>query len=187
MAKKSRNVVQALDRIREKISEPGCGPNYPAFAIGSYEEVLVFNNQETITLKGDPGSEYFSSTGFIYDLCGKKLEGSTVETSVPTAIVPQTLDYLLHWPPEQTPPFDTLPVNEGPYGTIPSYTKGSYDFGDGSSLVTVGAAFPKIAPLKNGGAQFWVSFIGAITQGGGKYKGARGMASFDGSAAFDQN
>lgn len=189
----SRTVVGAIDNIRNRLATPGCGPSYPAFATGPYEEVLVFNSPVTIWLKTDASQQqYFSSEGAIYDLCGNKLQDKgSVKTALPTVINPDTAAYLLTFPPEQPQPFDSLPVDTGsgklPPGQIPpgSYTKQFYDFGDGNTLVTEGPAFPKLVYLEDGGsAQFWVGFIGAITQGTGKYAGARGMASFDGSAYF---
>jgi len=43
---------------------------------------------------------------------------------------------------------------------------------------------PKIAITKDGGAQFWVSLCMAMSQGTGKYDGARGEQAFVGSAYF---
>lgn len=196
MAEESKSVVEALDHIAEKLEKRwptlGCGPSYPEFKTGPYEEVLILNSRVHITLKTDGGRQYFSSHGTLYDPCGKKLHGSSIKTALPTSVTPDTAGYLLTFPPEQPKPFDGLDVDTGtgplPPGQIPpgSYTKQFYDFGDGNSLVTEGPAFPKLVYLNDGNsAQFWVGFIGAITQGKGKYAGARGMASFDGSAYFN--
>jgi hypothetical protein len=188
----SRSVVEAIDRLGDHGSAIGCGPWYPQFRTGPYEEVLVSNSKVTITLKKDAsGQQYFSSVGNLTNLCGDDLNGSAVKTALPTLITPDTAKYLLTFPPEQPAPFDALPVNTGTGplapGEIPpgSYTKQFYDFGDGSTLVTEGPAFPKLTYLDDGGsAQFWVGFVGAITQGTGRFAGARGMASFNGSAYF---
>jgi hypothetical protein len=191
----SRSVVEAIDNLRSSREGVGCGPGYPQFRTGPYEEVLVFNSPVFITLKtDDKQQQYFSSEGSLQDFCGKKI--GTVKTALPTIVNPATAAYLLTFPAPQPSPYDSLPVETGPKlppdppglraGEIPpgSYTKQFYDFGGGNTLVTEGPAFPKLAPLAGGAAQFWVGFVGAITQGTGKYAGAKGMASFDGSAYF---
>ena len=173
-----------------RLGGPGCGPSYPQFRTGPFEEVLIFNSSVNISLKTNTSQQqYFSSTGNLQDFCGKKI--GTVQTALPTVVNPATAQYLLTFPPPQPAPFDNLPVETGsgplPPGEIPpgSYTKQFYDFGNGNTLVTEGPAFPKLTYLNDGGAQFWVGFVGAITQGTGKYAGAKGMASFDGSAFFE--
>lgn len=183
----SRSVVEAIDRLGL----------LPGKSTGPYEEVLLFNCSVTITLEKDPksGQQYFSSKGSLhggslFDLSGRALPGSDVKTALPTLVTKATAPYLLTFPEEQPGPYDILPVKTGPgqppAGEIPpgSYTKQFYDFGKGDTLVTEGPAFPKLTYLKEGGAQFWVGFIGAITQGTGKYAGAKGMGSFNGSAYF---
>src|SRR5437588_437044 len=160
----SRNVVEAIDKLGNRLNAPGCGPSFSQFKTGPYEEVLVFNSPVTITLKTDAGGQqYFSSSGTLFDLCGHQLPGSSVKTALPTLINEDTAKYLLTFPPQQPEPYDGLPVETGsgplPPGQIPpgSYTKQFYDFGDGDTLVTEGPAFPKLAYLDDGGsAQFWV-------------------------------
>jgi len=100
---------------------------------------------------------------------------------------PVTLDKFLDtlkWPNKQPEPYD-IPTNHSVDTTNAepaASSKQAYFFGDGSYLVTVGPSIPKIVPTKDGGAQFWVSSVGVISQGGGRYEGARGMSVYTGSA-----
>jgi hypothetical protein len=64
----------------------------------------------------------------------------------------------------------------------PGYSKQAYYFdSDATSLITVGPSTPKIAPLKNGGAQFWVCSGAMVTQSTGRYEGVRGASVYLGS------
>jgi len=190
MGSQSKNVIQALDGIRKAIKGCGCccGIEFPQLSIGPVEETLIFNDNDYIVLKNFPGNPekgdfpYFSSHGHLTDLCGKALPKSRVETAFPLT-VPLPEVGLTNWPPEQPAPFDKPPV-EAANTNPPGPSKQFYDFGDGNSIVTVGPSLPKIQPLKDGGSQFWVSSIGAISQGSGKYEKARGLASYVGSAYF---
>jgi len=186
MAANSRTVIGGLYAIRDAIIASGAtgGIEFPNLAIGPVEKVLVFNVRTKITLI--PGaSPYFSSQGDIVDLAGKVLKGSRSATALPTnsAIIPT----LAQWPNPQGAPFDKIPpdVDNTNVNTL-GYSKQEYFFGDedGSSLVTVGPSLPKLTLLEGGGAQFWVGSLGAVSQGTGKYLGAKGMGAFDGSAYF---
>jgi len=188
----SRSVIGALDGIRDAIraaSHSG-GIHYQQLAQGPLEKVLAFNDDDHIVLKNFPGDPakgdfpYFSSHGTLTDLYGNHLPGSKVETAFPLTVPPDQLNDLLYsWPPEQPQPYDAPPV-DGKNTTPPGPSKQFYDFGDGSSIVTVGPSLPKIVRTKGGGAQFWVSSIGVISQGSGKYAGAHGLSSYVGSAFF---
>ncbi|HXM69914.1 MAG TPA: hypothetical protein VN970_02185 [Thermoanaerobaculia bacterium] len=187
MGGQSRTVIGALDGIRDAIQASGHsgGIHQQQLAQGPLEKVLAFNDDDHIVLKGLPAAPYFSSHGKLTDLGGKPLPGSKVETAFPLPpVTPDELEQLLYsWPPEQPKPYDEPPVL-GDNTTPPGPSKQFYDFGDGSSIVTVGPSLPKIVRTKGGGAQFWVSSIGVISQGSGKYAGAHGLASYVGSAFF---
>jgi hypothetical protein len=162
-------------------SNTGCqslGIEFPDVANGPVEEVLAFNNDERIKLTNYPAAPYFSSHGPLTDLRGNVLPGSRVETTFP--VNPSSIDGATTWPTAQLPPFDRPPLDQT-NTTGHGYSKQAYFFGDGSSFVTVGPSLPKIATLKNGGAQFWVGSIGVIAQGTGKYVGARGVTTYVGS------
>jgi hypothetical protein len=182
MSDESRSVVQALDSIRNVLaSYAGSTIEYPQLANGPIEQVLAFNNNEYIALKDSTTPHpYFSSHGILTDLQHRPLPGSKVETTFPVDLA--TLPDSFQWPPVQNPPFDAPPVDNA-HTTGNGYSKQAYFFDGGvNSLVTVGPSLPKIAPLKNGGAQFWVGSIGVISQGTGKYEGVRGASVYLGSA-----
>lgn len=184
MSDQSRNVVEALDNIRRSLSAvlPTGSYQFPQIANGPVEEVLAFNNDENISLKNFPKAPYFSSHGPLTDLYGNVLPGSRVETSFPVNL--KLIEGATKWPPEQPAPYDRPPRD--PKNTEDNgYSKQAYFFGDGSSFVTVGPSLPKIATLESGGAQFWVGSIGVITQGTGKYEGARGVTTYVGSAYLE--
>jgi hypothetical protein len=183
----SQNVVEALDRIGNAIATAASTVNieYPGITNGPVEIVLAFNNDETIALKDHTTpAPYFSSGGVLTDLRGVVLPGSKVETTFP--VDPAKLPQTVVWPPVQVQPFNQPPVdNENTTGH--GYSKQAYFFNGGKdSLVTVGPSLPKILRLKGGGAQFWVASIGVIAQGTGKYKGARGMSVYIGSAFLEK-
>lgn len=190
----SRSITEALDRIRKVVA--GCcsgSIDYSHLAIGPVEHILVFGSVDTIALK-DVGVEgkvpYFSSHGVLTDLCGRTLPGTVCQSALPVdlSIFPGTG----LWPTVQAgPPFDTLPV-DNTNTVVPviapsvGYAKCFTDFGKGDTIVTVGPSIPKIAVTKDGGAQFWVSLCMAISQGTGKYAGAKGEHAFVGSAYFPE-
>jgi hypothetical protein len=161
--------------------------NQPQLALGPVEKVLAFNVKTTITLipAVPPNPAYFSSVGVILDLHNYPVPGSKSETALPTD--PAGLPLIFKWPNPQGAPFSKIPPNVDPtnVNTL-GYSKQEYVFGDldEGSLVTVGPSLPKITLLKNGGAQFWVGSVGAVSQGTGPYLGAKGMAAYDGGAYF---
>jgi hypothetical protein len=194
MAKQqSRSLIQAIDtqslvlgeglnRILQVLSHGGgISYEYPAIANGPFEQVLAFNNNEEIQLKGPNKSPHFSSHGELTDLQHRVIPGSRVETTFP--VDPAQFGDTSKFPPEQVPPWDGPPVN--PENTTENgYSKQAYFFAGGDSLITVGPSLPKIASTANGGAQFWVGSIGVVSQGTGKYAGARGVSVYVGSAYF---
>jgi hypothetical protein len=181
MAEQSRSVIEAIDRLRLAIGGT-FGFEYPNIANGPFEQVLAFNNNETIALKGPDKAPHFSSHGVLTDLQHRVIEGSRVATTFP--VDPAKFGNTTKFPPVQDPPFDAPPVDEE-NTTGNGYSKQAYFFPDGSSLVTVGPSLPKIVGLRNGGAQFWVGSIGVVSQGTGRFTGARGTSVYVGSGYFD--
>jgi hypothetical protein len=174
-----RSIVNALDGIRDMIASFAGGIEFPQLANGPVEEVLAFNNNEFIVLKDPTGNPYFSSHGPLTDLNHKIIPGTRVATTFP--IDPTSLDESFQWPPVQVAPFDQPPVNKL-HSTNQGYSKQAYFFdSDATSLITVGPSTPKIAPLKNGGAQFWVCSGAMVTQATGRYEGVRGASVYLGS------
>lgn len=185
MSTQSKNVVQALDRIREALTANGgsVGYQFPNLTSGPVEQVLAFNNDEFIKLNNLDGHEpklgpYFSSEGVLTDVNSLPIPGGRVETTFP--VDPAIIEGGNTYPSPQVQPYNRPPVDET-NTTGNGYSKQAYYFQDGY-FVTVGPSLPKIVPLKGGGAQFWVGSIGVITQGGGIFEGAKGTATYVGSA-----
>lgn len=152
--------------------------------IAEFETVMVFGSEDHVTLEnvGVPGKiPYFASQGFLTDINGRQLSGSQILAALPVDLA--KLGDTVLWPPVQNTPGDMLPVLY-PNTQDVGFAKNSFDFGDGSTIVSVGAAIAKTKPLDNGGALFWVVSCQVITQGTGKYEGARGIESFSGSSYF---
>jgi hypothetical protein len=187
MADQSRSVVEAIDRVREALAlygEPGT-IEFPGLAIEPVEQVLVFGSEDIVTLKdvNVPGKiPYFGSEGYLTDFSGRRIPGSTIQAALPVDPRPEAFQKQFLWPPEQPKPFDELPVHST--NTDVGFAKNSFSFGNGNSLVTVGGTLPKILRLENGGAKFWVTSCQVISQGTGRYVGARGIQSFSGSSYF---
>src|ERR1700726_3641184 len=87
---------------------------------------------------------------------------------------------LLAVPPQPQRAFN---VPEGPIPALsPSAnTKGTWTFGDGSSITTVGPAMTTLTQLPNGGFLFMVATMQWITNGTGRFAGAQGLKSSLGS------
>jgi hypothetical protein len=182
----SESVVEALDRIRDVLEQKKQHTDigYPQLAIGHDEQVLVFNTEDHITLNvDDPTAPYFFSHGELTDLWGNPVPGGTIQSALPAD--PNALPLTLQWPNPQPSPFDKPPVDNTNTTDI-GFAKTVIYFGDGSSIVTVGPSFAKVGLLKGGGAQFWESSCEAISQGTGKYDGAKGKLAFVGSAYFPE-
>ena len=155
---------------------------YPLIAQGPLEKVLAFTTDEQIFLKGLPDNPYFSSHGVLVDFQHNRLPGMFSRLSFPIKGV--DVGDANVWPPVQPEPFDEPTLYEV-HANRNGFSKQAYFFDGGeSSLVTVGPSLPKIIRLRGGGAQFWVASNGVITQGTGKYKGARGISAYNGSSIF---
>ncbi|MCA1636431.1 MAG: hypothetical protein LC802_22755 [Acidobacteria bacterium] len=186
---KSKNVREALDRIRDAVDALDLGGSpgsieYPRIENGPVELVLAFNNHEFIKLEGPDEAPYFSSHGPLTDLQFNELPGTWVATTFP--VDPAKFGETETWPPAQVEPFDAPPVDP-PKSNDVGNSKQSYYFNDREDwFVTAGPSIPRITRTKEGGAQFWVGSIGLISQGGGKFEGARGVTTYVGSGYFDK-
>jgi len=186
VGEESKTVREAVDRMSAALVSEirgalGTGVyDYPQIANGPIEQVLAFNNDETIALKGSGPNLHFSSHGTLTDLRHGLIPGSEVRTTFPVdpAAFPGTIEF----PPPQVEPFDAPPLDNTNVTGI-GFSKQAYFFNGGADyFVTVGPSIPKIAKAKNGGAQFWVGSIGVISQGVGRFEGVRGVTVYIGSA-----
>jgi hypothetical protein len=64
------------------------------------------------------------------------------------------------------------PVPEPP---AQAYTKGTWTFGDGSSLTAVGQALVHAAKIQTGETNLWIAADQLISYGTGRYEGAQGL------------
>jgi hypothetical protein len=152
-------------------------------AINALEQVFVYGSEDTVVLQdvGVAGkTPYFASDGYLVDLSGRRLPESEILAALPVDLA--RLGDTLTWPPRQSEPFGELPIDSTNVNV--GFARNSFKFGDGHSVVTVGAAIPKILGLMNGGAMLWVTSAQVITQGTGKFAGARGIQSFAGTSFF---
>jgi hypothetical protein len=87
---------------------------------------------------------------------------------------------LLAVPPQPQRAFN---VPEGPVPALSpaANTKGTWTFGDGSSITAVGPAMTTLTQLPNGGFLFMVATMQWITNGTGRFAGAQGLKSSLGS------
>lgn len=91
------------------------------------------------------------------------------------------LEQMFSAPPDPKPPFDepAPPVDE--VGVL-SYTKGIWQFADGSTIVAEGPAQLRVIFYVDGASQLWVSGEQIITDGTGRFQGARGVKTVGGSS-----
>jgi len=83
-------------------------------------------------------------------------------------------------PPQPERPFN-VPVGPVPALAPAANTKGTWTFGDGSSITVVGPAMTTLTKLADGSYLFMVATMQWITNGSGRFAGARGLKSSLGS------
>jgi len=152
-------------------------------AINPVEQVFVYGSEDMVVLRdvGVAGkTPYFYSDGYLVDLSGRRLSGSQILAALPVDL--PRLGETFTWPPRQSEPLGELPIDSTNVNV--GFARNSFKFGDGHSVVTVGAAIPKIFVVRNGGAMLWVASAQVITQGTGRFAGARGIQSFAGTFHF---
>src|SRR5918993_3752090 len=87
---------------------------------------------------------------------------------------------LLNVPPHPQRPF-AVPVGPIPVLSPMANTKGTWTFGDGSSITAVGPASTTLTQLPDGSFLFMVATMQWITNGTGRWAGAQGLKSSLGS------
>ena len=178
-------IQKAVERIADALSP---GLQFPAPAEGPFEEVLAFYAQGTVELVAKSKKKpYWRLHGELYGLDGTQLVGETSYVSS-FPIDPKTLPATFQWPPPQKPPYDDGIIDPKVVAATASAgtAKLAFTFSDGSLLASAGPSVPKIAMLENGGAEFWVSTAAVITNGTGRYEGARGIQTLAGGAYFEK-
>ena len=87
---------------------------------------------------------------------------------------------LFNVPPQPQRPFD-VPVGPIPVLQPAANTKGTWTFGDGSSITAVGPAMTTLTQLDDGSYLFMVATMQWITNGTGRWAGSAGLKSSLGS------
>ncbi|MGH9723406.1 MAG: hypothetical protein ACRD8O_24620 [Bryobacteraceae bacterium] len=84
-------------------------------------------------------------------------------------------------PPKPPGPFDEPVGPVDPFNVL-SFSKGTWTFADGSSITAVGPANLHVIVYVDGASQLWVSGNQVITNGTGRFAGARGTKTVGGSS-----
>jgi len=180
---KQKTLIGALNEIAENLSQigPGTEPALNQLESGEFEEAIIRYSVGTGTVREGKGADaglYIIVTGTMF-----KLNGETDGRYEAVFKAGFTTDNdLLNYPQPAEPPFDK--PSQVTEVTYLNQTKARWTFESGDSLSAPGPGVSYIAPLKNGGVQFWVSAGAFITGGTGKYEGAVGQECSLGSTYF---
>lgn len=159
------------------------GIELPRLAIGPNEEVLIWEVLASAQLFIESETDaYWHVWGRTSDIQREVIDGSFFDTVFPFELA--TIPGISAWPRPQGGPFNRPPVDSRDT-TAPGYSKTQFTFADGSTLVTVGPSIPKLALTKNGTGQLWVTSVGVMTEGTGRFAGALAMAALNGSSFMD--
>lgn len=175
MAYVGSTVIGELNKIALALEGKTSGSVAPA---GPYEKSFVRYSVGTGTFYEERGTGYIVVNGTMYRLDGTE---DGLYEAVFKAWFKDPAVLLIHpKPPEQT--FD----RPSPTGHIKETndTKAKWTFEDGSYVAGLGPAVSYIAPLKDGGVQFWVSAAAFLTNGGGRFENAIGQETSLGSTWF---
>ncbi|HKH50093.1 MAG TPA: hypothetical protein VKM72_36035 [Thermoanaerobaculia bacterium] len=176
-----QTVVGELDRIAHALEQgKGNHAGRDVSPAGPFEKSFVTYSVGKGTLEEQDGELFFIVDGIQYTIDGQR---DGIYQAVFKAWFSSPLQLLKHpHRPEQT--FDA----PSPVEAIKNVndTKAKWTFRDGSYIAGVGPAISYIAPLKNGGAQFWVSATAFLTNGGGRYEGCIGQETSLGSTYFEK-
>lgn len=161
----------SLSRISERLGADGI---IPAEAYTDPREELIV--RYVVGNGVINAAHHIAVEGQVYKLNGVP-DGEHHGIDLP--VVP--LQQMFQAPPDPRPPFDepTPPVDEV---EVLSYTKGIWKFGDGSTIVAEGPAQLRVIFYVDGASQLWVSGEQIITDGTGRYAGARGVKTVGGSS-----
>lgn len=176
----SNTIVEALDRIAENIQKAGGGPEdwLKEVQSGPFEEVFVRYSTGRGQVSDD--GKHVVLDFKTYDLEGR--EDGHLDTVFearygdPTAI--------LKWVKPPRGPFDKpSPVDDV---LVHGFTKSTWTFGDGSSIVAVGPSLTTVALFKDGSSQLQVRLAATITGGTGRFAGALGGLTALGSTHLEK-
>ncbi len=159
-------IYASLEEIALKLgARPEGGA--PKAAHVSVEDLVVCYTKGIGTFS--PDRRYLSVRGQIFKL-GGEADGHWAgehEIVIPLAEAWKT-------PPPPPPPFNR-PVPPVPEPPAQAYTKGTWTFGDGSSVTAVGQALVHAAKVQTGETDLWIAANQLISYGTGRYEGAQGL------------
>jgi len=182
-----QTVVGTLNAIQATVAAVNNAYDFQKEAAGGpYEEVLVRHSIGTGTVRiqttgpDEDKGQYIIVTGTMYTLQG--IEDGKYEAVFKAGYDNPTFADLTNYPPKPNNIYDRPTHLE----QIPhlARTKARWTFADGSSCEGPGPAPSFIAPLVNGGAQFWVSAGAVVVAGTDKYDGVIGQETSLGSTYF---
>lgn len=168
MSNSSPSLLSSLRVIGDKLSVAG---RVPREALVSVEDLIVIYTigEGTISRDTSTNKTYLRARGQIYrtdDTPDGSWEG------IHEIVVP--LSELWGTPPPPPPPFNR-PVPPVPEPPAQSHTKGTWTFGDGSSLTAVGQGILHAAKLQNEATNLFIAANEIISNGTLKYDGAHGL------------
>ena len=144
-------------------------PSVPGSDLINYETVNLFRRYGSGEGRISEDRQYFSFKGEVFMMNEQRdgrVEGA-YRFLVPLSSTKET-------PPAPKPPFtlETLSIREiSPQAS----SKEKWDFGDKSSLTLVGPALLHSAEMPTGVTTFWTSGMQFVTNGSGRFEGARGV------------
>lgn len=179
------HIERQLARIAD--AQPG-NIEFDTPAQGPDEIVIVFNADPcTVKLiQADGGLSWKLDCSTFTTLSGSPVAPPTSYTgSFP--VDPKTLPDIFAWPPPgtQSPPYDDGIIDPTVAKAVATMgpAKENVSFADGSSVASAGPSLARITKVGGGNAgYFWATTAALITNGTGKYKGARGLSTLFGGA-----
>jgi len=161
-------IYATLEEIARKLgARPEGGA--PKAAHVSIEDLVVCYTTGQGTFSLDKKKKYLSVQGQIFKLSGEPDGNWAGEHEI---IIP--LGEAWQTPPPPPGPFNR-PVPPVPEPPAQAYTKGTWTFGDGSSLTAVGQALVHAAKIQTGESNLWIAADQLISYGTGRYEGAQGL------------
>ncbi len=171
----AETIKTPLDQIAAAIGVgPGFEPPKDAYSDPGREEILI---RYTVgTGHWDKNKKYNVLLMKMFNMDGSA-DGSHDGVWQPVVKKPEDLFVK---PPAPNPPFDE-PKGPVPETSPRAYTKAIWQFGDGSSITAVGPAMLYLQKYSDDSHIFLVAVSAIITNGTGKYEGARGVKTALGS------
>ena len=175
-----KTVIGALEDIAQKIG--GVGPQdwFTNVQSSPHEQVFVRYTKGPGRYSGD--GKYVILNFKMYDLYGR--EDGYLNTVFEARYDPKDQSPLLKWVKPPNPVFDRPSPVEDVF--IAGFTKATWTFGDGSSIVAVGPTLATVALYKDGGSGLFVRVAYAITGGTGRFNGALGALVSNGSTYLEK-